>query len=365
MPDDAIAAEQLTIQTDEEISEAEAAFADEDEEAPVGDGDENSGDDNAPEGEDKKPADDSEKKSDDTTPDDKEDDEKTIEKPDDKADKDDKESKKKNKSAMDMLDDRVGSDGEKKPDGDDASDSKKDPPVDDTKPDDGDDKPEEKTGDSGSWTKEQIAEHLKVISDDELPGEVIIGNDTVDLKKYADEFPEDFSAMKVVAAAVASRIAESALEKYAGQAKPAGEGYAKAEDIQALQQKVSNQEFDMAVAMSRSEDGSLKHPDFFDIKYGGQREAFEGWVKTLPPKHQKLANESSPEDAILLLDAFKEAISKEKVDDFDKKASRAKKRHDAIHATTIRGNNPVKRPASSYSSGDPNAEAEAAFNEDD
>lgn len=212
-------------------------------------------------------------------------------------------------------------------------------------------------------TKEDVANRLSTIDDGELPGEMIIGNQTINLKEYATQYPDEWAAIKVVSGVVAEKIIEERL---------GGLDYAKPEDydkkITGLESRINQLNFDNSVALATDEDGNLRHPDYHNIVYGAGKEDFHKWVKEQNKKTQKLTTSMNYEDALLLLDYYKEDTAKAR-----KKAVKDENKHkkgktDALHGETgSKTKNPTRTPRSpeSMSIEEAEAEAENAFNEED
>jgi len=206
-------------------------------------------------------------------------------------------------------------------------------------------------------TKELLAERLKLISGDDLPGEIIIGDETINLKQYAEDYAEDYAAIRVLSSLTAEKMIEKALGNLS---------FAKSEDIDTkignLELRVTQLSFDNAVVQAIDEEGNLKHPDYFTITRGSGMKDFHAWVKEQSPKIQKLANSLEPEDGILILDYYKENTAKERTAELDKKTKDKKKEYDDIY----RGKKSVKKDRTESGQGQKsdNEEAEESFNEE-
>lgn len=201
----------------------------------------------------------------------------------------------------------------------------------DTKTDDkvDEDKKPADTGDKKTLTKEQIAERLSLVSIDDLPGEVIIGDKTINLKAQASEFPDETNATIVLASVIAEKIVEKRL---------GGMAYAKPDDVnnvtndlQGVKNQLAQTNFDSRVALARNEEGELRHPDYYDIVYGGRMKDFHEWVGKQSVKIKTLANSLNPDDGVLLLDYYKEDIAQANLKEFDNKQRDKKKKFDDLH----------------------------------
>jgi len=205
-------------------------------------------------------------------------------------------------------------------------------------------------------TKELISERLKLISSDDLPGEVIVGDETINLQQYAKDYPDDYSAIRVLSSLVAEKMIEKALD---------GVSSVKPEDfdekIGGLELKVNQLSFDNTVVQATDKEGNLKHPDYFSIVYGAGMKGFHVWIKEQSPKMQKLASSLDPEDGVMIMDYYKEDTAKKKTGEHDKKTKDKKKEYDDLY----KSEKSVKKNQSEHSQGDKSAdeEAEDSFNE--
>jgi len=335
MPDDEKATEQTEEIKEDQIDELEEAFAEEIEE-------EKKADQKEKDTEDKE---DKDKKSD-------EKDEKDEKKETDKETKDKKEKEDKELSAKEKLDKRL--EAIKEEEGEEEVPPDKEEKEEKEEKDEKEEKGEAKPG---KLTKELIAERLKLIASDELPGEIIIGDETINLKQYAEDYPDDYAAIRVLSSLTAEKMIEKALNNIS---------FAKPEDVDTkmgeLALKVDQLSFDNAVAQAQDEEGNLKHPDYFTITRGAGMKDFHAWVKEQSPKIQKLASSLDPEDGILILDYYKEAIAKKKTAEHDKKAKDKKKEYDDIY----KSEKSVKKNKTEDFSGEksPDEEAKEAFEEE-
>jgi len=206
--------------------------------------------------------------------------------------------------------------------------------------------------------KEFIADQLKLISNDDLPEEVIIGDESINLKQYAKDYPDDYAAIRVISSVMAQKIIDKAM---------GGLTYAKPEDVDTkvgeLGASVAQLFFENAVSRATDDKGSLKHADYYNIVYGEGKDAFHAWVKEQPAKIQKLANSLEPEDGILILDYYKEDVARKKTADHDKKTKSKKDEYDAIYKSekSVRKN----QQEAGVSGKTPDEEAEEAFDEED
>ena len=214
---------------------------------------------------------------------------------------------------------------------------------------------ESKKGEIKTLTKEEVVESLNLFSDAELPEEMLIGNTTVRLKDYAEQFPDEFAVMKVTARVIAQKMMDKALSTF----KPA--------DVDSkfldVEYRINQLSFDTQVAQARDDAGDLRHPDYFTITRGAGMKDFHEWVKAQPPKVQKLASSMDWKDGVLILDNYKEATAKKQVGEFDEKARKKKKEIDSIHSTTTRSDKSIsgKTKVSEAAASNTPDEAEASF----
>lgn len=212
-----------------------------------------------------------------------------------------------------------------------------------------------------SLTKEKVSELLKVVADTDLPGEMIIGDLTVNLKEYAEEFPEDFNAIKIISSTIAEKIVNKALAGF--KVDPGVKPKDINNEIGGVKVQLAQLSYESHVARATDDEGNLKHPDFYDIVYGKKQDDFRDWLKEQPKKTQKLATSLNPADGILMLDFYKEHLAKKKVKAHDEKTGKQKQEYDDIHKS---GKNlkTGKRPAEDEDQ-DPNDIAKQAFEEED
>jgi len=341
MPDDAKVTEQETEETPtEEVDETEVAFSedleDEDKEP-------------APKGEEKPPQTEKKRGPGRSRKEKPEEKKQEKEEPGETGEETEEESEEEEPSTQERLDKRLES---IKDDEDEEEPEKKEEPE---------SKPEEKKGEEAppsKLTKELISERLKLIAAEDLPGEIIIGDETVNLKQYAEDYPDDYAAIRVLSSVTAEKMIEKAFE---------GISFPKTEDVDKkigeLDLKVAQLSFDNAILRATDNEGNAKHPDALNIIYGEGMQDFHRWVKEQSPKIQKLATSLDPEDGVLILDYYKEDIAKKKTDEHDKSTKAKKKQYDDIYASE----KSVKTNQRETGAGDksPDEEAEEAFKEEE
>lgn len=342
--------EQVTEQ-DQDPSEVEAeeAFSEESEEETTDkDTEEDKSTENLQEDkEEDKPGEDKPDKEDEKT--DQEDKEEAKDKEDEDSDKEDEEDAEEDLTAKGRLDKRLD-------DLDEEEEEAEEEEVEEEEAEDKDDPAKKEVEKAGPITKEQMGDYLGNLSDDELPGEITIGNQTVNLKEYAEQYPEEFGAIKVVAGAIAEKMVIKAIKE---QPKAADN----TDTIKDLQKNIAQLSFDNAVARAVDDEGNLKHPDYHKIVYGSGKADFRAWIKTQSKKIQRMMKASTPDDGVLLLEYYKEATAKGKVKAFDKKAAEKKKKSDDIHLKKKTDKSIKDREVDGQFASD-SEEAEASFDED-
>ena len=192
---------------------------------------------------------------------------------------------------------------------------------------------EDESGKSGplSLTKEEVKNILSLVEDDVLPGEIVIGNETVDLKALKDSYPEDFNSIKVLSGVIAQRIVDGALEK--------GE-FVKASDVEKQMQGVSN-------ALATFAFWDAVRDVHADGKKVVKSDEFKAWIKGQSKSIQGLYTSPDADDAISLLDFYKEDQAKKTVKNHDDELRAKKKKKDGLHSDGVR-----TKPSPQKSSGE-------------
>jgi hypothetical protein len=211
-------------------------------------------------------------------------------------------------------------------------------------------KPEEKST-AAKITKEAVKSYLDILPDDDIPGEIIIGDETVNIKDLQENYPDDFNAIKVVSGLIAEKIVAKALD--------AGE-FVRASDVD---EKVSA--FDEKMAMV---DYRLQQFAFFDelrdihpdAKKLAASTEFKEWVKTQPKHMQALGSTWDVEDNAAFLSAYKESIAKKNAKDHDNKNRNKKEEKDGLLGGGMRSKTVVTKKSGSGNDMD---DEEAGFNE--
>ncbi|MCE5264425.1 MAG: hypothetical protein LLG97_12940, partial [Deltaproteobacteria bacterium] len=182
-----------------------------------------------------------------------------------------------------------------------------------------------------SLTKEEVKNILSLVEDDVLPGELVIGNETVDLKALKDSYPEDFNSIKVLSGVIAQRIVDGALEK--------GE-FVKASDVEKQMQGVSN-------ALATFAFWDAVRDVHADGKKVVKSDEFKAWIKGQSKSIQGLYTSPDADDAISLLDFYKEDQAKKTVKNHDDELRAKKKKKDGLHSDGVR-----TKPSPQKSSGE-------------
>lgn len=255
--------------------------------------------------------------------------------------KDEEKEPEKELTAQEAIDQRLKEiEEEKKPDETDK-DEKKDKEEPEKKP--------EKAADENpparaKWTKENVQQHLNLITDDELPdGEIVIGDSTIDLKELKKDDPETFDAIKVVSSVTAGKYVNGLLRsghvvtaKAMNDFKEEMLGY------------VGGLNFWMDVLQ--------QHPDARQIE---NSDNYKAWLEKQSDGIKTMA-EGTPPDFVKVLNLFKEQIAQADADKHDDKLDKEKQKTDALHKSSM------KPAASSKKSPKPKADKgddEAAFDE--
>lgn len=192
-------------------------------------------------------------------------------------------------------------------------------------------------------TKEQVGEFLSIIGESDLPAKpVIIGDQEVDLAKYAKEYPDEFNSNVVLAGIIAKKMVEKQLKS---------SGYVSAED----HQKTTAALNDEIVRLNFWGEVMEFHPDARKI---AKSDEFKTWMAEQPRKIQMLGQRNNAEDAVAMLDFYKEDLAKKALKKKDDEDKGKKTKKDALLGGGVRAKPtaPKEKPGS-----DDNPEE--AFNE--
>ena len=179
---------------------------------------------------------------------------------------------------------------------------------------------EDKGGKPSSITKEKVREYLDIIPDDDLPGEIILGDDTIDIKGLKEDFPEDYNAIKVLSAVMADKIVQKRISE--------GE-FVKAEDID---KKVAPLE----ERMTRLSFWDEVRDAHADAKTIAKSKEFTEWIEKQPKSIQALSCTWDAQDAIAVIDFYKEAQAKKMAKEHDDKQREEKKKKDRLYSAGMR-----------------------------
>lgn len=179
---------------------------------------------------------------------------------------------------------------------------------------------EDKGGKPSPITKEKVREYLDIIPDDDLPGEIILGDDTIDIRGLKEDFPEDYNAIKVLSAVMADKIVQKRISE--------GE-FVKAEDID---KKVAPLE----ERMTRLSFWDEVRDAHADAKTIAKSKEFTEWIEKQPKSIQALSCTWDAQDAIAVIDFYKEAQAKKMAKEHDDKQREEKKKKDRLYSAGMR-----------------------------
>jgi hypothetical protein len=187
---------------------------------------------------------------------------------------------------------------------------------------------EDNGGKPSSITKEKVREYLDIIPDDDLPGEIILGDDTIDIKGLKEDFPEDYNAIKVLSAVMADKIVQKRISE--------GE-FVKAEDID---KKVAPLE----ERMTRLSFWDEVRDAHADAKTIAKTKEFAEWIEKQPKSIQALCGTWDAQDAIAVIDFYKEEQAKKTAKEHDDKQREEKKKKDGLHSAGMRSKPGTQKP---------------------
>lgn len=216
---------------------------------------------------------------------------------------------------------------------------------------------------SKKLTKEDIASMLSSVSLEELPdGEIVIGNETIDLKAFKNLDEDSFNSVIVLSNLIAKKQFD-AMAKNGGFLTPKDVEEIKTQST-ALKQELDGLRNYIKVAQ---EIGPV-HADWEKIINSKE---FDSWLKTdsdglKAQQKQLLAYSENLEHGKSILSVYKHSKSMENVSKRDREAADKKKNFDDLHKDTTRSGVKAKGAGTGESAAkDAVDEAEAAFNEDD
>lgn len=193
-------------------------------------------------------------------------------------------------------------------------------------------------------TKEQVAQHLSIISDDELPeGEIIIGDDTIDFKAIKEDDPAIYNAMKVMSSIAGAKYLNHAVQS--GKLVTA-DAFEKMRDE--FGQVVARLEFSTQM-------GQHGHGDVLMVI---DSKEYKEWIPKQSAGVRVLAESDALDDSVLVMDYYKESLGKAKTSDFDEKAEEKHKRTNDL----LKGNEKTTPAGPKKKKADKNDD-QAAFDE--
>jgi hypothetical protein len=286
-----------------------------------------------------------------------------------KADEKDDESpaesaiKKRLKDLGESLDDSEAGEEEDEPETDDGKTEEKAKDVkekDNTKDDQKKSDKESSKSKSPSLTKEAVAGYLGILDDIELPDKpIIVGDAEVNLKEFADDFPEHFQASMVLAG-IAVQKAMDSIETV----KP--DQVVAPDKVKSLEEKVENQadQIDAMLYFDNVDDVLIRQNPESTVRSRrlSKSDEFTEWLSKQPSGiKNKLAYSPDPEDGALVINLYLEQTTKKKTEKHDTKARDKKKRQTDIHSSTIRSSASKQKASDDGSDED---QARAGFNEE-
>jgi hypothetical protein len=255
----------------------------------------------------------------------------------------DAEKEEKAKSPQEILEEKYKEDtGESQ---EEEKSSQEEPPEKDATP------KEEKSTQEGRQrvTKEDLANLVDLVSEDDFPeGEFVFGDNQIDMRRFAKEEPEVFQAAKVLAGTGTYKILNAAIKKGAlvtgGTVTKIVDDFKK--EITALNERIVDLTYWGGIAETHA-----------DAKKVAKTKEFKEAMESAPPVIKKAAKSGDVEDAVLVLDWFKEQQGKTQLKEFDENAKGKKEETDSVLKHNMRTER--KKQTGKMS---PEDEAEAAFN---
>ncbi len=197
-------------------------------------------------------------------------------------------------------------------------------------------------------TKENVDFYMKFIEDDAFPdGEIVVGDRKINFTELKEDEPELYDAMKVMSGyafdkAFRHMVAQGSIvtgQQFIDLQTELGE----------LRDEVDDSRFWGEVAKTHG-----------DVQQLLESKDFIAWRDKQPKSIQNLAkNLETPQDAIDIIDAYKEEIGKTKSKDHDDALERKKKEKDDLHKGSMRSSQTHKSSAAPADD-----EGELAFKEE-
>ncbi|OGW44458.1 MAG: hypothetical protein A2Y66_01825 [Nitrospirae bacterium RBG_13_41_22] len=290
-------------------------------------------------------------------------DKKSLEKESDgkkEGDEEKKQEEEKNKkpvSAKEKADNRLKDLEEKSEKKEDKEDEKKE--VKDEKKVD----TEEKKELHKAFTKEDIARRISLISKDDLPENIIIGDNEINLREFAEDEPENYNAIKIISSAIAEKIVNETVNELQNQLQK-NMNFVTPDKFEETIMKVGGSvqqiSFDLNIAQATTEDGEIKYPTYFrdrqEIKKWAEEKGKEN------PKAIKLLGSWNPDDAMTALDWYYEEKAGKSAQKHKDEKKKEKDKYDALNSDTSGKHNMIRDKKEGTRN--PKQEAKAAFDED-
>ncbi len=186
--------------------------------------------------------------------------------------------------------------------------------------------PPETPAEPEKLTTENIEFMANIVDIDEFPDVPIkVGEDEIDMRRFQEDDPVGFAAAKILGSMATQKTIRAALE--AG-VIVSGEAH------QALEKQITQLGNTMTGLLwwNAVADPNTGHPDAREV-YASKE--FKAWFKDQPEAIKKLGN-GKPEDAVLVMNYYKEEIAKKATSAHDSEAGKNKKDQDNIHKHSTR-----------------------------
>lgn len=167
-------------------------------------------------------------------------------------------------------------------------------------------------------TESAASNLVGILGEDDLPETIKVGGEEYNLKRYAQDYPDDFNAIRIMGGAVAARIINRFVE---------GGVLAPGRALAAMQDRLDDLSFWL-----EADDASP------GVRQVVRSQEFRDWLKAAPKLYQRLGkNLEKPEDAKLLRDAFDADQKKAKAKEHGKKLEKKRKRTVDLHSDRTSG----------------------------
>lgn len=173
-------------------------------------------------------------------------------------------------------------------------------------------------------TKEQVASYLKSVNPDDLPDELVIGNETVNVAEFVKEFPDQSNAVVVLSNMIAEKVIKDKLDSL---------NLVDSAAIKDLQGQLNLYAWWDEVTMVHS-----------DGKKVAASKEFNTWLDKQRLGIQTMGGPNgSPQDAIDVLDFYKEETAKANVGEHDDAARKKKKGKDDLMKGVLKGKQAIPK----------------------